>query len=357
MKILRAHPARFALLLAALASISPLAPARAERDNLDPASYGITESHAPDGAGRVRPRADAKPKMIASTDVDDAAGPAPAKPTTYSFDAFVDELAKNISLRQSFLSDDGESEPAKFSWTKAKGSDSFYTADLAVLLKPAFLEGSRKLGNGDYGLGWNIRPTFEAHVATEQDNQQNSLSYRLPVNLTLGPVAPELIRKSVVTLHFLTISPVFETDRLQNTETFGADLFYSLNVPDLAVGVKKKLFGPVKVLWRPYIGIEGGHVFDDGGNAALKDTKEYVRFSAKVHGEIWWTGHFVLTADYYFRNDLDGDRNAHSYVEVSPTIYLDPDKHISAGATYKRGKTTPQFTNVDSINLWLGAKF
>ncbi|HEX8490515.1 MAG TPA: EF-hand domain-containing protein, partial [Chthoniobacterales bacterium] len=74
-------------------------------------------------------------------------------------------LERDFQVRQSFFTPKESVNPAKFSWSKAKGKSSFYHLDAAVLWKPAFLSGGQVLGSGS--LSWFIQPSFEAHISNQ----------------------------------------------------------------------------------------------------------------------------------------------------------------------------------------------
>jgi hypothetical protein len=288
------------------------------------------------------------------------------------------KIAKQISIRKSFLSTDDEAEPAKLNWTNTRGESPFYTLDLAVLLHPTTdvndrprpLFDSEYTFSGGSRLDWNLKPTFEAHISTEMGSEQDSLSYRLPLTLTFSPRHFENVdgltvavanKNAFVQGHRLIISPVYETDRVNSTETIGGDIFYTPTiVKSLAIG-KEAVLGPFSFRWRPYIGFEGGHVIDDGGDLALLNQSEFARLSLKLHAELWLkifdSDQLVVASDYYFRQSFTGDTPAYNYVEVSPILYLDKEHFLSTGLTYKRGKSTPKFDDVDSLSVWLGLKF
>jgi hypothetical protein len=305
----------------------------------------------------------------------------PAVPAKNEFS--LKTLEDYISIRKSFLSADDEKEPANFSWTRSAGAPSFYSVDLAILLKGfsndrqstgfSFLGGRTNLG--DYKVRWKIEPTFEAHISTEETNAQDSMSARLPITLSWYPHSLDTKIKE----WFLTVSPVYEFDRLKNNETIGGDAFLTANIPSIGVGEFLWLTGrptphfkPNDGLvfhWRPFIGFEGGHVIKAEAGTVLSEENEYARFSAKVHGELAWVhkhtekeqvsyqNKLVIAVDYYLRQDFTDSESTHNYVELSPTLYLDDSEHFSMGLTYKNGQTTPQFSNVDELTLWLGVKF
>jgi hypothetical protein len=289
--------------------------------------------------------------------------------TTKSSETFLDQISKQISIRKSFLSADDESEPAKFSWTKNKGEDSIYTFDFALLLHPQWnnktlFDWQHSFSN--FILGWQLEPTFEAHISTDATSAQDSLSYRLPVTLDFQPNTDDSYIQvpnagdAYIQGIRLIVSSVYETDQNANTRTLGGDIFVTPTIPKLGIGAGLPL-GPLVFRWRPFVGFEGGNVIDDGGNVALRDTSDYFRFSLKLHTELWlnlwFPNQFECALDYYFREALANGTAGYNYLEVSPIFYFDERQHFSTGLTYKRGKTTPQFADVDTLTVWVGMKF
>src|ERR1700730_502856 len=262
------------------------------------------------------------------------------------------DISNYLMLRKSFLTAEDKDEPAKFSWTKSEGEPSFYEFDLALGLNPKgfpFLHSGRSTESWDFNR--KIQPTFEAHTSTQQKAEQDSLSARLPVTLYLQPNFDTFVSQ-----HLLAISFVYETDRHQDTSTIGGDVYYTPTIPSLAAGIEQTA-GALAFRWRPFIGFEGGHILENDKGALDPSENEFCRFVLKLHADLWIGKQFALAADYSLRTELTGNQSTHGYFEVSPIVYLDKDHHFSAGLTYKRGKTTPDFSDVDSVNVWMGVLF
>jgi hypothetical protein len=267
--------------------------------------------------------------------------------------SLLDDIGNYFLFRKSFLTSDDASEPAKFSWTKSKGESSFYELDFALGLNP---QGFPFLHNGystrDWDVNWKIQPTFEAHTSTKTKAEQDSLSGRLPVSLYFQPNRED----AFISQHKVAISMVYETDRHQETATFGGDLYYTPTIPALAAGIEQSS-GDLTFRWRPFVGVEGGHILENDNGALDPSKSEFFRFVFKLHADLWIGKQFVLAADYSMRTELIGRNETHPYVEVSPTLFLDKDRHFSVGLSYKRGKTTPDFSDINSINAWVGLLF
>lgn len=252
------------------------------------------------------------------------------------------KAAEYVSIRKSFLNSGDEALPAKFSWTNAAGASEFYTFDFAIQAKEIeFL----------YGPNWEINPTFEAHTSTQTGKTQDTLSVRVPATLILLSENPKILS------HYFTASPVWETDRNQDNETLGGDLYYTIGSNFKYLGEASPIgLGNLEFRWRPWIGIEGGSYLSDGGIAATLGIDDYLRIVPKIQADLFLTSRFVLTAEYLHRTDLIND-DSFDFFEASATYYLDPNELFSVGFTYKYGNTAPKFNDVDSVNAWLGVKF
>lgn len=288
-----------------------------------------------------------------STDETITVGSVTREHTEADKSSLVDTIGKYFLVRKSFLTSDDASEPAKFSWTKSKGESSFYELDFALGLNP---KGFPFLHNGystpGWDVNWKIQPTFEAHTSTKVKAEQDSLSGRLPVSLYFQPNRDD----AFISQHKVMISMVYETDRYQETATFGGDFYYTPTIPALAAGVEQSS-GDLTFRWRPFIGVEGGHILENDNGALDPSKSEFFRFVFKLHADLWIGKQFALAGDYSMRSELIGRRETHPYVEASPTLFLDKDHHFSVGLSYKRGKTTPDFSEVNSFNAWVGLLF
>ena len=257
----------------------------------------------------------------------------------------IDKLVDIIAVQKSFLGNDDDALPARFTWGNSSGSGEYYSLDFALQYTGS--QGILQRGP------WQIAPTFEAHTSTEEGEVQDSLSFRVPATAFFD--APNEGQ------HVLTVSPVWETDREQKSETVGGDFFYTFNdsdkignVNDVKIGGKK--VGDLSYRVRPWLGFEGGSYLDDGGIPEVLGIDDYFRIVPKLQFSLFLNQQLELTAEYLYRTDLVNDMSYH-FFEGTVAYYLDADERYSIGATYKNGNTTPQFTDVDSIEAWFGLKF
>jgi len=293
----------------------------------------------------------AVPSVATAPDVNEASSQPKIETPVFDF------VETNFDIRKSFLNPGDQALPAKFSWVNSAGSDAFYSLDLAVLVTPEFLRGPN----------WWIAPGFEAHTSTEDGKAQDSLSYRVPAVLTLAPrtaIAPntgDVVKQSnLFSQHYFAISPVWETDRDQEVETFGGDLFYTFSIPELAIGSEVSIADFLQFRWRPWIGVEAGSIEDHGNSPELIGQDDFFRVVPKVSADMLFGDSFRLAAEYTYRSDLRGSHNDYGFFETSAIWDLDPapkKTRTSIGLTYKLGETTPQFKEVDTLSAWFGLKF
>ncbi len=120
----------------------------------------------------------------------------------------IDKIAvalPNVKIRKSFLNASDSNSPAKFSWVyDFKEDDSFYIFDGGISYYKEF-------------ENFYVAPTLEAHLASKDGSERDSMSARLAVEGY--PFSDNN--------HYINFSPVYETDRRLETETVGADLWYS----------------------------------------------------------------------------------------------------------------------------------
>ena len=284
-------------------------------------------------------------------------------------------LERDFQIRESFFTQEQAVNPAKLSWTKAKGQPSFYQLDAAVLWQPTFLTSGTTIGSKS--LSWFIRPSFEAHVSTETGASQDQLTYRVPFTLNLTHGGAEMLAgmdtpgatppKRFITVHTLLASPTYQTDRHNATRSMAAEVFYTPTIPSLAMGVRQPLFGTdwLHLLWRPYAGVELGEYLERDATTTLALERSVSRFVARAEAELLIGERLALTGSYVLRRELqDAERTFH-YGEVSGVLLLDrilPESeeeqpHFTAGVTYKRGQDAPEFEDVDVVTAWLGVRF
>ena len=284
-------------------------------------------------------------------------------------------LERDFQIRESFFTQEQAVNPAKLSWTKAKGEPSFYQLDAAVLWQPTFLTSGTTIGSKS--LSWFIRPSFEAHVSTETGASQDQLTYRVPLTLNLTHGGAGMLAgmdtpgatpaKRFITVHTLLVSPTYQTDRHNATRTLEAEIFYTPTIPSLAMGVRQPLFGTdwLHLLWRPYAGVELGEYLERDATTKLALERSVSRFVARAEAEVLFGERFAVTGSYVLRRELqDAERTFH-YGEVSGILLLDTvlpaseeeQPHFTAGVTYKRGQDAPEFEDVDVVTAWLGVRF
>jgi hypothetical protein len=281
--------------------------------------------------------------------------------------------AEFASLSSSVAST-ASSEPARVSWTKPSNGSAFYQLDAAVLWRPYFLSsGTEFLGNP---IAWFIEPTFETHVSSEPGSAQNQLTYRSPVTFEYFPGGKEILAgmdnpNAVPTRRFITvntfiISPTYQTDQDNNTRLIEGELFYTPTIPSLAIGIRQPVFGLKKVQfrWRPYTGFELGDYLSQNKATGFASESNISRFVFRAAADLSLGERFSLTGSYVSRIEVGEAGKSFNYGQVSGQLFLDPTlpandepPHFSIGITYEKGNDAPDFTNVDSVNAWLGVRF
>ena len=264
--------------------------------------------------------------------------------------------------------------PAKLNWTKTKGANASYQVDAALLWKPSFLRGGTTIGSTL--LGWYVQPSFEAHISTDPTASQNQLSYRTPLTVNIIPTGKDFFggmddtnaspKQRFITAHTVALSPTYQTDRNSGTRAIEAEIFYTPTIPMLASGIRQPVFNleNIQFRWRPYLGAELGNYLERDSATMLTTGSSIERLVARAEAELQLGDRYVISGSYLQRLELNGQRRALGYGEISGIVILDgslPEKdksaHFSVGVTYKLGKDAPDFNNVNEVSAWLGVRF
>ena len=311
----------------------------------------------------------------------------------------LDKIAQHVSIRQSFLNGDSlfgsgsellntdlldtsNADPATITYTFNNGEDNF-TLDAAIIFKAydgTFNQGLidrlvKAQANGTtyeqiedslgFVTGLTIAPTIEAHVSSSDTAVNNSLQFHIPFVLRFTDAKPiaQLIldpgqepESPFLLAHHFIGAPKYEADRDFTTEVIGFDLLYTPTIPPLGMGTSIPL-GSLEFRWRPLLGIEFGHVLDDGDNLPTLPVDNFVRATARLRAQLAFKKSFVLSSDYIFRLDLTGENKISNYLDLSAIYYLDDKQRISLGTSYKVGENSPRFENNEEISVFLGFKF
>lgn len=305
------------------------------------------------------------------------ADPQPVEPVKP--DPVISFLENNFRIRDDSAGISGDAvadEPAKFSWTHARGESSYYSIDAAVLFTPAWLDwhwDKVETGENDELQGWvvggRIRPAFEAHVSTQEGANRNQLTYSALIqgrykwfpgghdNVRTEALNPE--RLPFLSAHYFELSPVYVTDRVASVRTWGMDLRYEPSIPFLNLNhdAARRLFG------LPWLeGSMKGSVgfafrkYERGSPMATADA-DYGELVAAYEGEVVLFRRLTLRAKYGAASDLWGDMKSHDLFEGSAEVLLDERNHFTVGVSYIYGEEEPTFAKVDSITAWVGVKF
>ncbi|MEM6820899.1 MAG: EF-hand domain-containing protein [Verrucomicrobiota bacterium] len=281
----------------------------------------------------------------------------------------LDKFADRWSIRKSYLTSDDESLPGKFSWSNPSRAGEFYSTDFAV----QYIAWDGWFMGGQY----EVHPTYESHLSTEDGKVRDSQSFRIPITwISEDPTAPgwgddwSVVAggDGFIQNHVVTASPVWETDRTQDVEAVGGDIFYTVNVNKgrkgksswlwRTLGVRNPVGGRYgsEFYWRPWIGVEGGSYLDDGGVAEILGVDDYLRIAPRIKADYFVTDKLLLSAEYLYRHDFINDDGFH-FFDASAVMYLDPEEKVAVGLSYEYGRTAPKFTDVDVLEGWIGVKF
>ncbi len=114
--------------------------------------------------------------------------------------------------------------------------------------------------------------------------------------------------------------------------------------------------------FRPFAGIES--IWIEKGfakflaDAKLPSAKEDFGFlHAGMSTQISFQDRIAVTASYNYRAELYGKPGTHGFFQLTGLVFLDRDKHLSAGVTYTRGEDSPTFTDLNKVEAWLGVEF
>lgn len=253
-----------------------------------------------------------------------------------------DTFGDNLRVRKSVTVAQDLAEPAKFSWNYDGNTDtSFFIFDGAIgyHFEPP---------NANFFLV----PSVEAHIASKPGAERDSISFRLPGELYVQSPPNSWIEQNVFILE-----PYYEMDRHNDVRTANARLLYSPTIPEIGIGNSSlSLFGrPIQ--WRPFAGLEYGHVVEAGGVPSLTAEAHFGRALANVNAAWFLAPQWTLNASYALVHELTGLHDSHHYWEVSSVWYLDPLQRAALGVTYKNGEASPKFNSIDLLTLWFGFKF
>lgn len=282
---------------------------------------------------------------------------------------------KNISISRSTTKQGDEKRPAQFALNHTKDG-TFIGIDAAVAYKVG------EFAPWHFANGYSAVPVFsvgaEAHTTTQAPSkrEEDSLAFKTPFELHISPSTPRFGNSFALT-------PSYERNRKKTVETYGGSLLWSPSVGSSHEGLLalaqtgrfiplSRIFTTLEsdypgILWRPWFGAElGERLMSDSADAdaskAYGGDRGFARLVITGRFDVYLTRNFDIAIDVSHRKFLTGSELGFSYVEVSPTLFLDgaaqdEDTRFSVGFTYKNGKTTPQFKNVNSISAWLGVRY
>lgn len=129
----------------------------------------------------------------------------------------------------------------------------------------------------------------------------------------------------------------------------------------IGIGQLQPADGPVRFSWRPYFGLETGHVKDAAGDADLMAQPDYADLYAKVSPQIRAFERIIVTPEVTEFWQRKGDRERHGLAEIGFELVLSQtasgDSRIGIELSLVGGRRSPAFEQERSAVVSLGIKF
>jgi hypothetical protein len=266
-----------------------------------------------------------------------------------------------ISVRKSFLDAKDIGRPATFGLTHFGSSDATREAGSAStvfdihgaisLADPRF-DSPREIGN--MSLLWNPVAVYEADMSTDTDPAAGQITHRVGAEGTLYRTKPTRWWSG----HNFKVTFDYTTDREYRSVLLGGTAQYTPNFRLIGIGEYMQLGQlPFFFQWRPYIGITGAGVVNDGGIASLEKMGSYANAYLRSSADLLIGTRLHITPEVtWFNALLNGARN-YGLFSLSLRYSVDDDDHVSIEAAYTRGKASPEFIDRDEVTFGLGIKF
>jgi len=278
---------------------------------------------------------------------------------TPSVGSVFDVVPKWVSVRKSYLQAKDVGQPASLSVTHFNESDATQKPgsprtgfDVRGALAVSAFEFTHELGN--VTLDWNPVAAIEADVSSDASVGRDKITHRVGAEGVLFQTVPT----PWLSGHNLTATFDYTTDRDYRTALLGGTVQYSPNFRLIGVGEYKQLGTlPLFFRWRPYLGLTGAGVTNDGDKKALKNMGSYINGYVRIGGDLLIGTRFHLTPELIVFQQLEKQEREHSLFNVSLRYSFDDSDHVSVEASYTRGKDSPEFINQDQFKFGVGIKF
>jgi|GEM_PF-4247012 len=203
-------------------------------------------------------------------------------------------------------------------------------------------------------LVWSPVAAIEADVSTDSKVGRDKVVHRLGVDAA--------VIRSVTSPwwsgHIIAATFDYTTDRDYRSALLGGTAQYTPNFRLIGIGEYKQLGQlPLFVRWRPYVGVSGADVENDGDKKALEKMSSYVNSYVRASGEILFGERLHLAPEVTWFKQLMAPNRDFFLLSVGLRYSLDDKDRISIETSYTRGKDSPEFIEQDQLTFGLGIKF
>jgi hypothetical protein len=264
-----------------------------------------------------------------------------------------------LSVRRSFLRAKDIARPATFSVTHFGANDDTREAgrprtvfDVAGAVALKIHEFNPVVGS--YTLQWSPVAVFEADISTDAKVGRDKIIYRLGADGVLY----ETIPTPGWTGHNFTATFDYTTDRNYHSSVVGGTAQYSPNILPIGIGHSLRVGTlPLWFRWRPYVGLTGGAVLDDGGKKALQGIDSFVNMYVRAGADVLFGSRLHLTPEVTWFQELQHRKKSHGLFTVGLRYSIDDKDRLSVEVGYSRGEDSPEFVDQDQLTFGLGIKF
>jgi hypothetical protein len=262
-----------------------------------------------------------------------------------------------IQVRQSAIDKQSSGKPAKLAYASGNHGDESSPNDPAsqwTINGAVILNSRRDVAAG----GWRLTPiaAYEVHVNSDQ-RTDDRIIHRAGM---LGSLTPQSVaseaRRPAVDSHYLFATFDYTTDRSYDARVFGTTVEYSPTINRWAIGA----FTPgeyARFRWRPYVGIQYGHVANAGALTDLDDnhTNAFVR----VTPELRLFNRIAFAPLLEWAQQLQGEKTFHGYYEWAGRLVLIDSQRGEASIelSYNVGRQSPAFQKSGVFTAALAVKF
>lgn len=257
-----------------------------------------------------------------------------------------------IQVRQSALDEQSIGKPAKLSYASRDLNDesqsnnprSQWNINAALIISA---QQDKTLGN----LHLTPMAAYEVSVDSAKP-QKDRITHRLGVLGSYTTPGSDLLAS-----HYLQVTFDFATERTYAARILGGTAEYSPTIFPLAIGRFTDPEQPVKFRWRPYVGLEVGHVANAGPLTALDPN--FTNLFFRVTPELVIVDRVKLSPTLSWWRQLIGGQGGFAYYEWSGRVVLSESEgkeRASIDVSYNRGRQSPTFRQTGVLKISLAVK-